>query len=394
MQANREWVAAGVLGVFGLVFALALVEAGVRLLRLVPDRFWEHDPVLGVRLVPGATGTWSQEDREFVVPVAVNDHGRRDVERPWEKPPGVRRVLVLGDSFVEAMQVPLEETFYRQLEAALDARAPGVRHEVLGAGVSGYGTAGAVLYYERDGRRYAPDLVLLAFYPGNDVRNNSPTLEDRFPPVYDDAGVLVRVEGPTRDASAQGGWLPEWKTKRHLRRVILTQQPQIAAALVSLGLLRPEAVRAVPEENGIPVAYGVFAEPLPPAWRDAWERTEALVERLATAAGASGARFSVAIGSVREQVYPELWREILAQHPAMAERAWNLDAPQQRIASWCERRGVPCIALAPHFRSAAEGGESQLHFRHDGHWTAAGHRLVAEVLTDFVARQLDAAPPD
>ena len=49
-------------------------------------------------------------------------------------------------------------------------------------GVSGYGTASEYLWY-RDARPRAiePDLVLLSFYPGNDVRNNSPTLEPTLP---------------------------------------------------------------------------------------------------------------------------------------------------------------------------------------------------------------------
>lgn len=391
MRPHREWIAAAALAAFGLFLALTVVEAGVRLLRMVPDRFWQHDAVLGARLIPGARGYWSQEDREFVVPVRINAGGRRDVERLRSKPLDVRRALVLGDSFVEALQVPLEETFFRQLEGNLDAR--GQRIEVLAAGVSGYGTASATLYFENEGWRYAPDLVLLAFYPGNDVRNNSPTLEDRFPPVYDDDGVLVRIDAPERTAGANG-WLPQWQTKRYLRRVILKQQPQVAEMLIGLGLLRPEALRAVPEEDGVPVAYGVFAEPLSAEWEDAWARTEALLDRLAAATEARGARFSVAIGSIREQVYPEIWREVVAQHPAMAERAWNLDAPRRRLESWCASRGVPCIALAPHFDAAAQSGAPMLHFRHDGHWTAAGHRLVAGVLTEFVERQLLGSSPE
>lgn len=393
MTPKREWLAAGLLGAFGLCFALVVVEAGVRLLRLVPDRFWEHDALLGVRLVPGAQGYWSQEDREFVVPITINAHGRRDVDRPWEKPPGVRRILVLGDSFVEALQVPLAETFFRRMEAALDARQPDARHEVLAAGVSGYGTAGAALYFEQLGRRYQPDVVVLAFYPGNDVRNNSATLEDRFPPVYDESGALLRVDGPAREA-AHRGWLPEWKTKRYMRRLLLTQQPQLATALVGLGLLRPDAVRSVPAEDGVPVAYGVFAEAPAPSWIDAWERTEQLLARLAGAARAEGARFSVAIGSIREQVYPELWEEIVAQHPAMAGRAWDLDAPRRRVEQWCVRSEVACVALAPPFAAAAASGGPALHFRHDGHWTAAGHQLVADILTEFVARQFVGAPLD
>lgn len=388
MKRSREWLAGAVLGAGGLVFSLLLLEAGVRLLHLVPDRFWEADPLLGARLVAGASGWWTQEEREFVIPIQITSDRRRDGERPPAKPAGVRRVLVLGDSFTEAMQVELAQAYFRRLEAALNARDDGNRYEVLGAGVSGYGTAGATLWFERDGHRYAPDLVLLGFYPGNDVQNNSPTLEDRLPPVYAADGTLERVEGTTR-APAEG-LLPEWKTYRFLRKSILTRQPRIAEALVGLGLMQPEAIRAVPTRDGIPVAYGGYALPLAPEWEDAWSRTEALLERLRRSATAHGAQFALAILSIRDQIYPEYWNEIVQHTPGMEGRTWDLDAPQRRVEAWCGRSGTPCLALAPAFRARAAVGAEPLHFRHDGHWTAAGHALAAEQLTEFVARQLQA----
>lgn len=388
MKRSREWLAGAVLGVGGLLFSLLLLEVGVRGLHLMPDRFWEPDELLGARLIADASGWWTQEEREFVIPIEINSHGRRDVERPWAKPPGVKRVLALGDSFTEAMQVGLDETWFRRLEAALNARGDGTTYEVLGAGVSGYGTAGATLAFERDGHRYAPDLVVLAFYPGNDIQNNSPTLEDRFPPVYDEEGNLLRVAGSTR--TPPQGWLPEWQTYRFLRKMILTRQPQVAQLLVGAGLMQPEAVREVPMRDGVPVAYGAFAESPSAEWQDAWARTESLLDRLRQSVTANGAHFVLAILTIRDQIYPDYWQEIVRQNPAMSAREWDLDAPQRRVAQWCRRSGVDCLELAPAFRAGRDGGAGPLHFRHDGHWTAAGHELAADELTDFIARQLQA----
>jgi hypothetical protein len=106
---SLELVAGLALALVGLVLAAGAMEVGVRLLHLEPDRFWQPDPLLGTRPVPGRSGWWTQEDREFVVPVTINSHGWRDVERPVDKPPGTTRVLVLGDSFAEALQVPLDD---------------------------------------------------------------------------------------------------------------------------------------------------------------------------------------------------------------------------------------------------------------------------------------------
>ncbi len=388
MKRSREWLAGAVLGVGGLLFSLLLLEAGVRMLHLVPDRFWEPDRLLGARLIAGASGWWTQEEREFVTPIEINSEGRRDVERPREKPEGVVRVLVLGDSFTEAMQVPLDQAYFRRLEAALNEDGSGRRYEVLGAGVSGYGTAGATLYFETEGYRYEPDLVLLGFYPGNDIQNNSPTLEDRLPPVYDADGSLLRVEGSTRAPAS--GWLPEWKTYRYLRKMILTQQPQVARFLVGLGLMQDEAIREVPTRDGVPLAYGAYAVPPDAEWDDAWRRTESLLERLRASAVAHKAQFALAIFSIRDQIYPEYWSEIVEHTPGMAERSWDLDAPGKRVEDWCRRSGAACLALAPAFRERRAADEEPLHFRQDGHWTAAGHALAAAELEDFIARQLQA----
>jgi lysophospholipase L1-like esterase len=382
VKRGRGWLSGAILAAGGLLFALGLLEAGVRWVHLVPDRFWEPDPVLGVRLIPESLGWWTQEDREFVVPVRINGHGRRDVERQFAKPPGTFRVLVLGDSFVEAMQVPLDGAFARLLERQLNGDGT-ARIEVVSAGVSGYGTASELLYFERVGKRYQPDLVVLAFYPGNDVKNNSPTLEDRFKPVYAADGALDKVVGEWQERRPSA-WLPRLHAYLYVRQALLLRRPQLAYALARYGLVQPEAIRMVPLRDGVPVDYGVYATPLEPEWQNAWVRTERLLGELQQAVAVSGARLVIAILSTREQIYPDSWHEIVAAHPRMHGRQWDLDAPQHRVEAWCLAHDVPCAAMAPAFRAAAERGGDFLHYPREGHWTVAGHRLAAAVLQDFL----------
>jgi hypothetical protein len=385
---GREALAGLLLAAIGVLFAVGLLEIGVRWMHLVPDRFWEPDPVLGVRLTPGARGWWTQEEREFLVPVEVNHLGLRDRERERAKPPGVFRVLLLGDSFVEAMHVPMEATIGHRLEAALNARgAP--RVEVLSAGVSGYGTASEVLFFEHEGKRYAPDVVVLAFYPGNDVKNNSPTLENNLKPVYGTDGVLQRVEGAQARERARGwrGLLGRSKASRYLFKTLLTRQPQLVQMLARHGWLRLDAVQRIPARDGIPVDYGVYAADVTAEWSEAWRRTEQLLSRLKDAVATQGARLAIAVVSTRDLVYPQSWQEVLATYPRMQGVSWDLEAPQRRVSAWCAAHAVPCVLLAPAFRDAALRGGEPLHYHHDGHWTAAGHRLAAEVLVEFLRQQ-------
>lgn len=399
MPRARDVLAGALLAGAGILFAAVMLEVGVRWMHLVPDRFWEPDPVLGARLIPGMRGWWTQEDREFVVPVQINHHGLRDSERDYTKSAGVFRVLILGDSFVEAMHVPLEATFPHVLEQQLNAGGNRAHIEVMGAGVSGYGTTSELLYFEREGKRYKPDLVVLAFYPGNDVKNNSPTLEDKLKPAYTTDGALQKVIGdaPRKRLHGWRALLARSAAYHYVRKVLLTQHPQVADVLVRHGLLQRDIIPTAPERDGVPVDYGVYASTLTPEWQEAWEHTAHLLGELQRATEANGARLMIAIVSSRDQVYPQWWQEVMTTYPRMQSQSWDLNAPQQRIESWCAQHGVPCVALAPPFREAAARGGEPLHFHHDGHWTAAGHRLTSSVLKDFLeqhdlvpARQLGA----
>ncbi len=380
---GRRVLAATVLAGFGVALALGTLEIGVRMVHLVPDRFWAPDAKLGTKLVAGKRGWWTQEEREFTTPVQINADGRRDLERPVHKPPGTYRVLLLGDSFIEAMQVALEQTFARRLEAALN-RPGGPPVEVISMGVSGYGTASQYLWYRDEGRAYGPDVVLLSFYPGNDVRNNSPTLEPTLRPVYDADGTLLRVASAGRAGGGDGtrGWLASSAAYTYFRKLVITRQPALAERLATVGLLDQAAVRPLPMVDGVPVDYWVSAGEPPPGWGDAWAYTERLLATLRDAVRADGARFAVMVVTAHEQIYPGDWQQLLETYPAMQRVAWDLNGPERHVLAWCERAAVPCVQLSPAF--LARRDQERLHFPYDGHWTAAGNALAAQTVANFL----------
>src|SRR3954462_14479000 len=53
---------------------------------------------------------------QFRQQITINSHGMRDREHIIEKPQGEYRILVLGDSFMEALQIRFEESFPSLLE--------------------------------------------------------------------------------------------------------------------------------------------------------------------------------------------------------------------------------------------------------------------------------------
>ena len=86
-----------------------------------------------------------------------------------------------------------------------------------------------------------------------------------------------------------------------------------------------------------------------------------------------------------EQVSPDAWAKTVAANPMMQDLNWDLDAPNRRLVTFLASQNIPHLDLLPVFREAAAQPDAPpLHFRHDQHWTAAGHRLAAETMYRFL----------
>ena len=94
----------------------------------------------------------------------VNELGLRGPETTLEKPPGVRRVAVLGDSIAFGYWVSDEQGFARQLERLLNQAASGAgRVEVLNFGVPGYNLEQEIEALRAKALAFSPDLVVVLF---------------------------------------------------------------------------------------------------------------------------------------------------------------------------------------------------------------------------------------
>src|SRR5262249_58104006 len=90
------------------------------------------------------------------------------------------RIAVLGDSFIEAVHVPYEQSVCAVLQQELAQHcsvAPRQQVEVLNFGMTAYGTAQELLTLREEVWRYAPDVVVLALFTGHDLSDNSAVLD-------------------------------------------------------------------------------------------------------------------------------------------------------------------------------------------------------------------------
>ena len=180
----RQLLGLVLLTAFYFILAVVAAEGWLRLFdgaapAAPPASFWrQDDPETGWSLQADASGHYFNPMYEYDQDIRINSLGLRSPETiGYSKPADVFRVLVLGDSYVEALHVPLAASFPQLLGKHLTAG--GQRVEVINAGVSGWGTDQQLLWLRSEGVKYQPDLVLLAVYPGNDFMNNYLPLEYR-----------------------------------------------------------------------------------------------------------------------------------------------------------------------------------------------------------------------
>ena len=370
-----------------IVLELALAAAGYS-----APVWYRPDLHLGWVLRPGVSGWFTGEGRAFV---QVNSAGQRDREHALDKPAGVYRIAVLGDAYAEAMQVALEDTYWAQLPARLESCGfqRGKRIEVLNFGVANYGTAQAYLVLERTALRYRPDLVLLQFDNGNDVRDNAYALNGNMERPY----FRLEADGGLRlddRFASDPGFARRASAGRELVRKLVDRSRVLQLARDAGHELRLMASAHAKPRSGNEAGLEVeaLAAPRDPRWDEAWRISEALVAKVGEVASRHGARVAVVPVPFAMEVHPDAaWRERLQAKYGVADFAY----PDRRIAAFARQRGMHAIMLAPQMKAAAAATGAHLYGYENrmlglGHWNALGHRVVAEIVARSLCTQAQA----
>jgi len=131
---------------FGLLAALLVGEVAVRVAGLRPEDHTGYAPVLTSRKWGGPT----------------NSLGYRDVDHEREKPPGVRRLVALGDSFAWGAGVEFDDAWPRRLQRGLRAHRR-EQWEVVSLARPGMNTVEQAELLRTDGLTWDPDVIVLGF---------------------------------------------------------------------------------------------------------------------------------------------------------------------------------------------------------------------------------------
>jgi hypothetical protein len=276
--------------------------------------------------------------------LSYNSHGYRPPEHSFEKPSGLLRVEMLGDSFVDGSEVGDEELFTWHLQQTLHGA------EIINLGVYGYSTAQEVITLERVGVRYDPDLVVLVTMT-NDFWGNATNLSYFGPaPRFVLDGDSVRLE-PTTSGSARAAFKA---TNLPVPGMSFLHRHSLVYYLLNHSLYQPLIASKI---NAIQAAQrqALSAE-------DRLELYRRLVRRMKRLCDERGIDFLVILAYERSEL-----------------RKGDV-SPNSRLAQVLEMDSVRTVDLYAALRDAEQASDSSLYYRGDIHWNARGHQVVAELL--------------
>jgi hypothetical protein len=325
-------------------------------------QFLAVDPIVGHRHRPNIAGYFAREGLGYV---RINSHGFRDKEYTVERN-DKKRIVVLGDSYTEALQVDLDRTYHGQLEAEFADRL-----EVLNFGVGGYGTAQELLTYKCFARTFRPDIVLLAFYPGNDLKDNVKALSGNYPRPY----FVLGQHGLELDDSFRSS------PKQQRPKLVYDLYYSLTDHSIILSLLDQLRYRKSWEQSaqhrelvpaGSKAQSDLIYAPRSQLHREAWLLTERLILELAAEVGKDGAKFVLLV------------QDSMPRQITTIDNAYYVEG---RLGRLCEENGLVCGFMGPAAVDIYRKSGGTLHGFGDGnsgHWNYEGHEVAYAVLRELL----------
>jgi lysophospholipase L1-like esterase len=381
LPTGKKLLFSAVLTLFILTALACVGEVALRLLPMGKYRstpFRQYDPEIGLALIPNKHVMHSR--RCFQGEVSTNSWGMRDRARTLEKSPSEFRIAMIGDSAVEAVHVRPDEVVNIRMEKLL--RDLGYRNvEVMNFAVEGIGTTQEFLLYKQKVRQFHPDLVMLMFLIGNDIVNNSSTLQPKmygihtwYCPYYDLApdGTLVFRPVQRRYFNSLRTYL-----ETHSLLVYYLERTWFQINLF------------VQRWHGLPLTYGTYADdPLDPEWAQAWQVTGKVLAMMRDAVVADSAKFVV---FPWPDIYPE-WKQDLLRTYGTIPSSFNPFKPQQRLTEIAKTYNIQMEFFTSYMQKYRDEHHLQppyFSFPCDPHLNAVGHEASAEALVQVLQeRQL------
>jgi hypothetical protein len=306
----------------------------------------------------------------------------RGAEIPYEKPADVYRIMLIGDSFIEAREAADDETLIAQLRHLLaNTRTPdGKTLEVFGLGATGWGTIQQYLYYHHEGYKFSPDLIITPFII-NDIVDNHP--QHFYPDRQIDFAIDANGAAVVREGTAPTAAQPFNPALNWLNQLPLgLAQSNIAQLLRQISAPPPQSITVAGDLTRLhPQTYVFVRYPELAGYEEGWRRTQQAYTLWAQEARANQTQLMVVavdIGTERITELSTYWRD------QQANWIWDMDLPYDRLQQILTPLEVLFINTRPAYEAYARPTGirpyDMLFYVEDGHWNPTGHQVTAQLL--------------
>lgn len=375
----------------GIGLALVTLELGVRQFLGRPYRedngdLWQCDRWVGWRGKPNSSSQINTEG--YVHEFVKNSAGMHDQDHQPDKPKGVFRILVIGDSFVEARQVAENQTSARILETSLNSVGSTVRYEVISAGSSAWGPAQVLMYFRTEGKFYQPDLVLGYWYPANDLMDVLPDHRMTFDGIncYAPYFAICNQSFDPEPWFSAPGLAPSKEHCSPVKKLAADTLHQLYLHSRLYQHLEPLLARYQPR-----IKYNFnyspwLASPPDPILDYAYAVTNAIYAQLDQEAARIGAKVVLVVVPLKEAVYyevdPSVHQRLEVSYPALKDT--NPRLPNQRLTALMATKNIPVFDLQPGFTAHLKAGGGVLYGDVDSHWNVPGNQLAGQLIAQWL----------
>jgi len=359
-------------------------------------RTHQCEATIGWTGLPSQTAVISMYNRTY--PVSWNRDGMRGPDYPYPKAAGVFRILVLGDSMIEAMEVAEAERSVHILEQKLNEQAPpGLKFEVLNGAIGAWGPPPEFMYFRTKGQLYQPDLVLISWFSRNDLTDVLPNHVNTAGPTggihcFSPYFAICNGEFDSQPWFVAPGVSAKWQACTQGRRWLTNG----LSTLYEYSRLYQRLTAVLVNIND----RDTFATNQYAPWLDVHHQDEKLNEayqltgdiyaQLAQEAAVGGAK-TVAIlaplrRSVDAEVNPMTRAAMIAADPALAQADPTL--PHRVMSELLTAEGMPVLDLHPLLVNYLKvGGEPVYWPGQDFHWNVQGNQWVGETIALWLIEQ-------
>ncbi len=331
---------------------------------------------------------------------------REDVDTAINVAKGVRRVLVLGDSHTDGVCANCE-SYSNLLEAALNVGNSDSRIDVINAGQVTFSPYQEWWLYEKVGRHFSPNLVVVCFYAGNDYWDLAKR-EDRVHLESRDE-VYVHVEPISETFKEQA--ISANRSRLQLGKAFLREHFASYHALAEIKPLRAvfgNLPRHTPSELRIqslkPAEYAAYWQSMGQSFffqeqpelflycDKMWAHVVSLLKQSTQRDNAE--LLILILPSLREIAPEEDFEGLAGAVQSLGLEKGSVDCDSRvRIAAASAARdcGVEVIDLSGHLAASRRADPKlKLFYRFDHHLAPDGHRVVSQVLMDRLRETLHA----